>query len=411
MKKCMDLLKSFCIISFILVASFQQFFAKKISFADEVILFLLIGITIFGMILEYKKTKLNKKRVLCILIFLLLSIVNIINKNYMEKIVFIDFFNFFKVLIMIEIVRIQYINKKDEKIYMNLFIVANLVSMIYGIVSYIVWGYEPLSETIKYRDGKWRISGFSGHPIDLGFAALFITIYVIENKEMKSITKFFIVAVSCIAMLLTQSRLPQGLLILYIAMKICFEIKKKMTNKIKKYFILFIVLMILLGTSIIFYNIDYFLNYLSEDIDKTIRMHSIIKSFEVFSEYPILGTGIGTFGNKNSVIKDSFVYKDFNFRERFVRQQGEVTNNVFESNFAYVLIQTGMSGIIFYYMFFRDYFKKAIEINNNLLIYYLSIFLINFMLNQGYMLIILSMLTINISHTEYLYNKKTNQIE
>ncbi len=402
MKKFYLYIENILIFLLLTICSYQGVFFKINSYLDEFILFIII---MYEFIIHFfiKKEKIKLKYMLIFIIFISVTLINLIIKSYSEKAYFQEVFNFLKPIILLETLSLININEKRHNLFLKMFILINFISIIYGIFYYLF--YDSIGYTIgdKFRNGKIRIEGFSGHPISLGFASLMIIVFVNEIKKNRIIEKiiyFFIVILTFWALILTQDRLPLALLFVYIIFYLILFLKKFSSRKKE---ILFVIIIIMIGLisilGIFFFN--RIKDYLSEDIENTIRMYAWQKAFEIFKVYPFLGTGIGTFGCTASIKYNSYVYNIFNFN-RFTNLVNSSTGNVFESYFAKVLIETGLFGIFFYSYFFLKYFKISIKNKSRQLFFLVLCIIILSTLNNMYQIPFIIGIAIEISYNNFL---------
>lgn len=371
MKKKSNLIENILLFVFIIICSYQSIFAALNTFLDE---FILIAIVVYEFLLHFiiKKEKIPAKNTFVFVIFIIITLINIILKRYDGFAYFEEIFNYLKFIILFEIFSLMKIDEKRYKKFMLIFIIVNLISMILGILSYHFSSVIGYIEGNKYRNGRLRIAGLSGHPISLGFGALFCIIYLIESKKNKFFSKFLsfvIVAIFIYSLILTQDRLATMLLVMYLFIKIVLVAIKKVRANVKKV-IPFIIFIVISFCSILFMiKSEAINNYLKDDMEDTIRMFALQKSSEIFVDHPLLGTGIGTFGCRASIKYDSYVYTSYDF-DRFKSLMYSSAGNIFESYLSKIIIETGVVGILFFAYFFLKYYKCAIN-NKNLLLFVL----------------------------------------
>lgn len=413
MEKNNNIIEDFLIMMLIIVCSYQRIFLNISSFLDEILLILIFLFEIVKFII--KRKKINIKEIIPWAIFIVITMFNILLKKYEPRAYFEEIFNYLKIIILFETFRLANLDKQRYKRLMIFFVVINLISMLYGIFTFHF--YKVIGYTVgdKFRNGVLRIRGLSGHPIALGFSSLLVLIFMYElkkeNKKQKIIS-CIIGLISLYSLYLTQSRIVLAFAIGYFIFKILQKIVEK-NNKKKNLFIAIIICLIIgISTITIISNINNIKNYLSDDIENTIRMYALQKSFEVFVKYPILGTGVGTFSDSASIKYNSYVYSEFNFY-RFKDFLTEESGNVFESYLAKVIIETGIIGILFHIVFFKRYFKIAKRTNSTALYYLLICMCISMILNKAYQIPFVIGMAVIISNKNYmlLKEKKTEKKE
>ncbi|MDN7244713.1 O-antigen ligase family protein [Planococcus shenhongbingii] len=85
------------------------------------------------------------------------------------------------------------------------------------------------------------------------------------------------------------------------------------------------------------------------------RIYIVKKGFEVFSDYPIIGTGFATFGDSTTLSSSSPIYRAY-----------EISHNFYSDNqYIQIIVQTGILGVIAFAVFLLSilwrYFKKHKE--------------------------------------------------
>ncbi len=350
MRKIQGLFEDFLIITFIIVGSFQILFINYSTFIDEIFLILIIIWAIVKKSIN-SELKINIRTCLVFFLFVGLTTINVFINKYDINSYIMDVLNYYKVIVLFEGFKLLEIDKKKEKLYLKVFFWVNMISILYGILTFLFYKTPYLIYGNKFRNGKYRIMGLASHPLRLAFICLFEVLYIIYNHK-NNWKKLLLLIITIFALMLTQSRAAEMLLFICVLLYLYQHIKKRFNINSKKIMVVMSIAVILMIVGIVFYNLRDLKEYYAEDIENTIRIHSLIKSYEVFKEYPILGTGIGTFGSKNSVeLNRNFVYEKFNFRPSFVELQLTTNQNVFESYFAFVIIETRFGRIIFSFIF------------------------------------------------------------
>lgn len=82
------------------------------------------------------------------------------------------------------------------------------------------------------------------------------------------------------------------------------------------------------------------------------RVYSVVKGIEIFKDYPILGTGYGTYGSAASLMYGSPIYEKYDIHNRFYS----------DNEYIKILVETGIIGTIIFSLFiFSLYYKNRKE--------------------------------------------------
>lgn len=397
------------LILLIVVCSFQSIFAAKFSHLDEILLLLLGGYEVVSKVL-IKKEKLDKKMIIVILTFTLLTFLNVFIKGYPVNAYLEDFLNFVKIIILFEIILLVKLDDENYKKIIRVIFIIGLISIACGVIKYLF--YDSFGYTVgdKFRNGQYRISGLSGHPISLGFLCLVLAMYLLNPK--KKLKKYECICLVFViwALYLTRSRLSSVLFVIYLAYYLIHKYFKniklfyqKHKNSLKISGVVFVVMISIIGLL----NLEKISDKIRFETDNTIRMYSLAKSVEVFKKYPILGTGIGTFSSSASIKYNSYVYEEFDIT-KFSDMITVSHADIFESTFAKILIQTGLVGILFFGYFFYQYFNISLKRKNSFLIFAMLFLCINLIFNVAYQIPFILIIAIILSkeNLELLSNKK-----
>lgn len=392
------------ILIFLLIisCSFQSILSSKFNHLDEILLLLLGG---YEIVLNFfvRKEKLDIKMITIVLSFTLLTFLNVFIKNYSMNAYLEDFLNFIKIIILFEVfLMIKFDDKKYKKVIKIIFFIS-LISIFYGIFKYLFYDYFGYTAGDKFRNGHYRISGLSGHPISLGFLCLILAMYLLNpNKKLKK-SELMCLIIVLIALYLTRSRLSTVLFIIYFVYYIIYKYFKNIKSFYLKHKILLnisAILLVVIISVIGFLNLEKINEKIKIETDNTIRMYSLAKSVEVFKKYPLLGTGIGTFSSSASIKYDSYVYEEFDIN-RFLDQVTISKADIFESTFAKILIQTGLVGVFFFGYFFCKYLKISFKRKNYFLIFAILFEIINLIFNVAYQIPFILIIAIILSRENF----------
>ncbi len=325
------------------------------KFLDELITILLIGIHI----VKNKKLVIDKKKIILLLIYILITFLTVLIRKYYLEAYIMDLIYTLKPFILLEAISCTNISDKNLNKYIRFLITINTFSIVYAFYNYYLASKGIYIEGGLYRNWVYRPDGFSGHPANLAnicmisIAYLFQNIQNIKSKKSKLYILIIVLNLSCIYF--TLARLQLFIIIIYVMYFIYQKINK---TSIK------IMVFLLLAGSCIFTLMDYkkILNNYTNDIDNAIRFQAIKKVPEVLNKYPLLGTGVGSFSTKESIELNSYVYNEFNFSNIIIETAKKSSMSLFESNMAKQLIQTGILGTLLYYSYFFMLYKK---IRNN----------------------------------------------
>ncbi len=392
-----QLFNIYCLLIFCIFNGVIYWSKFNLNYLDEFIIILILVINI----LINDKIVINKKKIILLISYFLISIITLIIRAYDVEAYVIDLIYTIKPFILIEVISSLKLNTKQFDRCMNFFIILNTFSIFYGFYNSYLSHQGIYITNGLYRDWVYRIEGFSGHPANMASLCLFTIVYIvnkmqiIKNQNTKSIMKVIqigLVLLNIVAIYYTLARVQLFALILYFLFLIYNKIKRY--NK-KVLFIILIVTITIIAI-IISMNIEKILYEYEGDFENAIRFYAISKIPEVLNKYPILGTSLGSFSTEESIKNNSYVYTEFQFATYILNTAKEVSTSLFESNFAKQMIQTGLLGTLLYYSYFYILYK---ENKNNFHAKYWILFVVaNSILNLIYSVQILVPLALIISN-------------
>ena len=241
---------------------------------------------------------------------------------------------------------------------------------------------------IKYADNFTRSYGLFNNPNTLAIFALMTYIFLQKyNKKNNILYKILLITI----ILLTMSRSTLIFLIIYVIYEFITN-KSNIKEKIIKIIIPILISIITLFSITFLKNTINYKNERQNTKDDNIqindkysdsenetsdnivdrieeitsnkiiesskyngRLYSINKGFEIFIDYPILGTGFGSYGSASSLITNSKIYDKYNIEKGFYA----------DNEYIKVLVETGIIGFIFYLLLCINILKDN---KNNLLV-------------------------------------------
>jgi len=240
---------------------------------------------------------------------------------------------------------------------------------------------ENWAMSIKYADNYLRSYGLFNNPNTYAIFTLMTFIFINKFSNKKNIT-INIVLISII--LLTMSRSALIFLLIYLIFEFLTN-KKTLKYKIINNIIPIILSVIIVLTSNYLKNIIDYSNTRQNTTDDEIqevlddkyesvegsnsitdrfneinndrviesskyngRLYSINKGLEIFKDYPIIGTGFGSYGSSASLIIQSKIYNDYNIPDKFYA----------DNDYIKVLVETGAIGFCIYILFCFNILKQ-----------------------------------------------------
>ena len=147
------------------------------KFLDELITILLIGIHIA----KSKKMVIDKKKIILLLVYVLITFLTVLIRKYYLEAYIIDLFYTLKPFILLEAISCMNVNGNTINKYMKYLITINTVSIIYAFYNYYLSSKGIFIEGGLYRDWVYRPSGFSGHPANLANICMITIAYLFQN--------------------------------------------------------------------------------------------------------------------------------------------------------------------------------------------------------------------------------------
>lgn len=353
------------IVFLLFVTSYQQLFAAKFSLLDEVLLFGLIAYLIVFVLSQSKVRNINNLQII-FCGYGVLCIVSILANQ--RSVSVLQLFNNFKPLIVITLFMLLKFYKHQYNSIMNIFLLINIPSIVWGVLQYF-----NIVAVGKQRYEMSRLDGLSGHPINFGFILLAMIVWL-HNKYFYNVMVKIIIVFLTILMIRTFSRLPLAFLILYFIVYYYLRINKKLR-------IIMVLTMLMIGVSFVMsYRVDPFSKYLSDDINNTIRIYSLIKTPEIMSDsFKNLFMGVGV--EQFVANSDNKLFYRYNFSQNVVNFAMTNKASAFESHAAKQLIETGIIGTMLFYGFFICLFFRQKELLGK---YFIAILLLSSVLNPFY---------------------------
>ena len=292
-------------------------------------------------------------------------------------------FAYFRFIILpfVIIYMMDRIDRKKFIIFLNLiiiFLILDIFFQMYFKVDFFGYRLEELENTLMDR-----ISGFFGHELIagtylslFGFLALFLLKEVrIFNEKKYLYLIYFIFLIS--AILVTGDRVG----VLFIFGIILFNLL--FNNNLRKYFLLFFLIFIFLGTAIIknneklsdryidnfapVKNTKIFTNPSFDEIINSPWVSHYLVSWIMIKEKPLLG-----FGNRGF----RKYCGEFIGKEQISNYKGKCTTHPHNTYFE-ILVETGLIGFIIFVFFNLSIFIKVLKISNqNVFLIYSVIFTI-----------------------------------
>lgn len=406
MVKKFDIIGEIFIIFLMIVMSYQSIFSKYCAFLDEfIILFLLI----FSLILIFlKKKDFEIKQYIFISGYIVLTAITALIRQYNFLMYIVEILNYVKIIILFESLKTLKIERERLNRLIKYFVIINIPSILCGIYQILRFLFTDNATGFMYRNNKIRIEGLAGHPIILGMIGVILFYFSLSNmKSIKKDVKHLMICILSVAIvILTGSRFPLVLLAIIILYELYFRLKEKysINSKIILKIMFCIILISLVLVAINYKKIGaYIYNEKS-----SIRIYSLTKVPEILIKYPILGTGIGTYSCRASIQYNSTVYEEFNFSKDMIKFATENISSGFESHLAKQLIETGILGTLLYYGYFINFLYVAINKKNKNVILFVSIVLLNSIINQIYSIPLILIVGILISNM-YLEQEEINE--
>lgn len=327
-------------------------FSKSYTLLDEIMLLIACMYVLFFSLLKKKRFKV--RIYLILLSLLLISVINLsfIINFFSIKSFFMELFLYTKIITVIFILAIlrKYSSEKLENcIFLFLTFIALIAIFEWLYVEFLGGSVLKYLVYLKYRDGIYRASSLTGHPISLGMLSFLMFLYAKEKKNSKVSSVIFV-----ISMILSGSRIPIVLFISYWLWK--YRNTKLFTVKLK-YIIAEITLLslaVILSTGMI----SKFIKY----EESSIRYQGLVFSFKVLSEIDnfLIGTSIGSYGNSNSFVEiESPIYKKYKFPESYLDIVN--TSSGTESFLFNSLVELGVTGTLLYYLILFLSLKQVLE--------------------------------------------------
>lgn len=378
------------ILLFLLITSYQSIFP---SFSDEILIIIWFGYFLTNAVL--RKVILTKKLKLSIgvsFLYIMISLFTLLLMNGIHKAYFIDIINDLKIFMLFILFSSIDLNSDDIKNIMRVYIILLIPNIVIALMEFVQVYIFKINIPGKMRNGVTRLSALSGHPIHLGYIAMSIGLWKIYNK------KYIQSLIYVLILFGTQTRLTIVIFEIGIVLIILSKVINLFGKKLNKMFISIIILIIPI---LVMTNYSSINSYLEEDVENTIRFYSIKKSIEIFKDYPLLGTSIGTFNGNGSLLYNKTIYNKYKFSQASLETALESSSG-FESQLARQLIETGIIGVILFYSIFISravyLFRKRKLIYGKYILFLNIVNMINSLLNPLYSLPLITFSLISISY-------------
>lgn len=397
--KLFENIEDFIMALLIIFSSLYSIFElSKITYLDELLIFMLFCVSIF----RNKTLKIETTGKL-ILVYLgyatVVSIFNLVNIfGFIESIPFTIKVPF----VFFTFTQLKISDERRNKLLM-IFFLANIPSMIRGM-----WQYTHRSLGwalgLKMRNGTIRVMGCAAHPIWFAFSMIIMIIITLsifkvsqKYKILSRVLKILLVAAMLFLIYVSQTRYAIAVLLIiaysWILMK-SYHGKKAFTF-----------LLVFLGIVIaLFYGWSIFQDVIGTD-SETVRSQGLAALPKAIYNYPF-GSGLGTFGNKESVVYHSKVYSTLGMGIPSIDKSFN-SGNVFESMLVQRVVETGVLGTICYVMIFLYPLKSYKLCNDSVSVLILLTFFWNSVMNVAYQLPLIVVAGIAFSNINY--NKKMHQ--
>ena len=379
------------ILLFLVTTSYQSIFP---NFSDEALI-------VIWFIYFLRKVVITKKLRLSIVVaflYIIISLFTLLLMNGIHKAYFIDIINDLKIFMLFILFSSVNLNSNDIKNIMKFYIILLIPNIVIALIEFVQIYIFKVNIPGKMRNGVTRLSALSGHPIHLGYIAMAIGLWKIYNK------KYIQSSIYVLILLGTQTRLTIAIFIIGIALMILNKVMNLLGKKLNKMFISIIILIIPI---FIMTNYNSIIAYLDEDVENTIRFYGIKKSIEIVQDYPLLGTSIGTFNGKGSLLYNRMIYNNYQFSQGILNTALKSSSG-FESQLARQLIETGILGTILYYsiiIYSTSYlFTKTKLKYCKYFLFFNLVNIINSLLNPLYSLPLVSFSLISISYEQLKLN-------
>lgn len=330
----------------------------RTSYLDE---FSLICLLLFTMVF---RLKIDVRLFVCLLIYSLTCFVGLL-RGYGG---FGDAINYIKCILMFVLLPFLGLTEHDKKKILNAFKYANAISVTVGIANYLCYNilHRSLvfeSGNLKYIDGilVHRMAGFSSFSGVM--ATICLCLFILDLfKTNKKISDYLWIAFWFIGLYCTRGRFPFYVSICIIVFYFWRGLPQKWRRRV-----LPIVALIcaIVGVTMISSFFEYIFVQFSRDFQNQIRWKAYLKVDDILNSgwlsiiNIIFGVGCGYLGT------------------------------VYESHFAITLIETGLIGLIAWYMPLLSYLLRLIKTSgqnekNTVLIVILGFYLINIFINKSY---------------------------
>lgn len=328
------------------------------SFLDEISLILLI---ICAMIF---RIKISKVPLVCLFVYSLVIFIGLLRGygNITEGI------NYIKCLVVIVLLPSIGLTDNDTNKILKIYKYTNALSALVGIVNYVCYNilHRSLifeSGNLKYIDGVLvhRMAGFCSFSGVMAVICLSLLVLDLFKKN-KKISDYLWVCFWLLSIYCTKGRLPLYLSICIIVIYVCTILSKKIG---KKFILAMLAICALIGLIFVPNIFEIILSQFAEDFENQIRWKAYIKINDIFS------TGIVSILNLLFGLGCGYL------------------GTYYESHFAITLVETGLVGLIVWYIPLCYYLYKIIKSkgiykNKSATIIIVTYYLLNIFMNKSY---------------------------
>lgn len=343
-------------------------FGNNIKLISDTIIILMF---LIGLLFKKLKYNINKLDILFVLFLIIGALTTFINGyslyTYLIQVRSISIYYFLYFTLR------NYKFKNDQILLITktikvLAIIMFILSIIEIIFNKMLLFPEIWATSIQYADNFKRSYGLFNNPNTYAIFSLFSFIFLAKfDKKNNYIVNIMILS----SIMLTMSRSTIIFLVLYLLYTLIFKAEKKLLFIKKILIITSISIISVIGINFFHdklnyensrqntsddpvvdlndknhdddYNVldrfgEFGSNEIIEDSKYNGRIYSVLTGLEIFKEYPIIGTGFGSYGSSASLTTGSKIYDKYDINEQFYA----------DNDYIKVLVETGLVGFIIY---------------------------------------------------------------
>lgn len=369
---------------------------SEIAFLDEFLILVLLFVSLFrSKTLELGITgKLILTYIGYAAIISVLNFANVI--GFMEAIPFT-----IKVpLVFFIFSQLKISDERRNRLFL-IFFLANIPSMLMGVWQYrhsgLGWALG-----LKMRNGIIRVTGYAGHPIWFSFSMIVMIIITVSVLNIfpkhKILDRLFrTILVAGMLFLINASQTRYAIAVLLILTYCWVLIKFYRNNKLFTFLTIFLGIVI-----VVFYGWSIFQEIIYGTDSGAVRAQGFMALPRAIYNYPF-GSGLGTFGNKESVLYHSKVYSELGMSIPTLNHNFN-SGNVYESMLIQRVVETGILGTICYVMTFIHPIKSYKFCSDMASVLILLTFFLNSIMNVAYQLPLI--IVTGIAFSNILFNNK-----